>query len=331
MVEGAAVRRALQALLLLPGIAWAAAPLSVHVARAHRASYRPAIQAFARVHGSEHAVIQAPYDAVMGPFVVAPGTLVAAGTVIARLLPMSLAGTVRALEAQTEAARTVYEQARVLARQGLVTPAHARGLKARWQADAAALQADGARLARGTVRAPFAGTVRYRAAPGVLLARGANVVAIGGAGGLYETCSLTMREADRLYVGARVRRVVDHGRAMAPAGRVYAIGARLDDLGLVRAYVRGIGGRLRPGQVLRLVLLGHRRTAIAIPRTALLVRHGRSRVYVVRGGRAQPAAVTIAQLGVHRVFVAGGLARGALVIDTGAARMRAGLAVRILR
>ncbi len=325
------MRRALTALLLVPVVACAAAPLSVHGTRAVQASYRPAIQVFARAHGPEHAVIQAPYDAVMGPLVVAPGTAVAAGAVIARLLPLSLAGTVRALEAQTEAARTVYEQARVLAHQGLVTPAHARGLKARWQADAAALRADGARLARGTVRAPFAGTVRYRVAPGVLLARGADVVAIGGAGGLYETCSLTVREADRLYVGARVRRLARHGRAEASRGRVYAIGARVDDLGLVRAYVRGAGGRLRPGQVLRLDLLGHPRTAIAVPRSALLVRHGRAWVYVVRGARAQPVRVTIVRMGARRVFVAGPLARGALVIDTGVARLRAGIPVRVVR
>lgn len=325
------MRRALTALLLVPVVACAAVPLSVHGTRAVRASYRPAIPVFARVHGPEHALIQAPYDAVMGPLVVAPGTLVAAGAVIARLLPMSLAGTVRALEAQTEAARTVYEQARVLARQGLVTPAHARGLKARWQADAATLQADSARLARGTVRAPFAGTVRYQAAPGVLLARGANVVAIGGAGGLYETCSLTVREADRLYVGARVRRLVGHGRAGVSRGRVYAIGARVDDLGLVRAYVRGVGGRLRPGQVLRLDLLGHPRTAIAVPRSALLVRHGRARVYVARGGRAQAVEVTIVHLGTRRAFVAGALAHGAIVIDSGVARLRAGLPVWVVR
>ncbi|MHB1512107.1 MAG: efflux RND transporter periplasmic adaptor subunit [Acidiferrobacter sp.] len=325
------MRRALQALLLVPGLAWAAAPLSVHATHAQRASYRPATPVFARVHGPEHALIQAPYDAVMGPLVVAPGTAVAAGAVIARLLPMSLAGTVRALEAQTEAARATYEQARVLARQGVVTPAHARGLKARWQADVANLQADGARLARGTVRAPFAGTVRYQAAPGAWLARGANVVAIGGAGGLYEACSLTVREADRLYVGARVRRLADQGRVRAPAGRVYALSARTDDLGLVRAYVRGVGGGLRPGQVVRLDLLSHRRTAIMVPRAALLIRHGRARVFVVVGGRAQPVAVNVLRIGARRVFVAGSLARGAVVIDSGVARLRAGLAVRVVR
>ena len=325
------MRRALQALLLVPGIAWAAAPLPVHATHAQRASYRPATPVFARVHGPEHAVIQTPYDAVMGPLVVAPGTAVAAGTVIARLLPMSLAGTVRALEAQTEAARTTYEQARVLAHQGLVTPAHARGLKARWQADVATLRADSVRLARGTVRAPFAGTVRYRAAPGVLLARGADVVAIGGAGGLYATCSLTEREADRLYIGARVRRLVNHGRARTFAGRVYALSARADDLGLVRVYVHGVGERLRPGQVVRLDILGHRRMAMMVPRAALLVRHGQARVYIVAKGRARPVVVTILRMGAHRVFVAGGLARGAFVIDTGVARLRAGVSVRIVR
>ncbi|WP_287800477.1 efflux RND transporter periplasmic adaptor subunit [Acidiphilium sp.] len=322
------MRRALWGLLLVPGLAWAAAPLVVHVAPAERVSYRPAIPVFARVHGPEHTMIQAPYDAVMGPLLVAPGTLVAAGTVVARLLPMSLAGTVRALQAQAQAAHTAYEQGRILARQGLVTPAHARSLRARWQADVAALRADSARLARGAVRAPFAGTVRYAAAPGAWLARGAEVVAIGGAGGLYETCALTVREADVLSVGARA---VLAGAGRTGAGRVYALAARVDGLGLVRAYVRGLRVPVRPGQVVRLVLFGRRRTAIAVPRAALVVRHGRPRVYVVRGGRARPVPVAVARVGARRVFLAGALARGAEVIDSGVARLRAGAAVRAAR
>lgn len=323
------MRRAVWGLLFVSGLAWAAAPLSVHVARAARGTYRPAFPAFARVHGPEQATVQAPYEAVMGPLPVAPGSLVGAGVIIARLLPMSLAATVRALQAQALAARTAYEQAQVLARQGLVTPAHARLLRARWQTDVASLRAQGARLARGVVRAPFAGTVRYLAAPGARLDRGAAVVAIGGAQGAYETCALTAGEADRLYVGARVR--IAGGGASQPAGHVYAVAARADRLGLVRAYVRGLHKPLRPGQVLRLVLFGHRRPAIAVPRSALMVRHGRARLYVLRQGRAHAVPVKVIHMGLRRVFVAGPVARGAWVIDSKVARLRDGTAVRAVR
>ena len=329
MVGENGVRSALWGLMLVPGLAWGTAPPAVHVTRATRAVYRPAIPVFARVHGPEHAMVQAPYDAIMGPLSVAPGSTVAAGAIVARLLPMSLAATVRALQAQAQAAHTTYEQARVLARQGLVTPAHAQSLKARWQADAAAWQAAGRRLARGTVRAPFAGTVRYTAAPGAWLTRGADVVAIGGAGGVYESCALTVREAGRLYVGARAV-IAAHG-SMRPAGRVYALAARADRLGFVRAYVRGLRRPLRPGQVLRLTLLGHRQDAIAVPQSALMVRHGRARLYVLQHGRARAVPVKVLRIDGRRVFVAGAVGRGAPVIDSGVARLRDGATVRVIR
>ena len=316
-------------LMLVPGLAWAAAPLAVHVTRAARATYRPAIPVFARVRGPEHTMVQAPYDAIMAPLPVAPGSTVAAGAIVARLVPMSLAATVRALQAKAQAARTVYEQARVLARQGLVTPAHAQGLKALWQADVAAWHAAAERLARGAVRAPFAGSVRYTAAPGAWLARGADVVAIGGAGGVYERCALTVHEANRLYVGARA--LIAAGGFLRPAGHVYALAARADSLGFVHAYVRGLRAPLRPGQVLHLTLLGHRQSAIAVPRSALMVRHGRARVYVLHDGRARAVAVKVLRIDGRRVFVAGAVGRGAPVIDSGVARLRAGVAVRVIR
>lgn len=319
------MRRSLWGLLLVPGLAWAA-PMVVHVVRAARGTYRPAFPVFARVHGPLHTTIKAPYDAIMGPLPVAPGSMVAAGAVIARLRPLSLAVTVRALRAEAAAAHTAYAQARVLARQGLVTPARAQSLRARWQAAVAAWRADGARLAQGTVRAPYAGTVRYLASPGARLTRGARVAAIGGAGGAYETCALTIREADRLYAGARAV-IAAQGRARPP-GHVYALGARADHLGFVRAYVRGLPKPLRPGQVLRLILLGHRQRAIVVPRTALMVRHGRARLYVLRRGRAQAVAVKILHIGTRQAFVAGAVVRGARVIDSHVARLRAGVAVR---
>ena len=101
------MRRSLWGLLLVPGLAWAA-PMVVHVVRAARGTYRPAFPVFARVHGPLHTTIKAPYDAIMGPLPVAPGSMVAAGAVIARLRPLSLAVTVRALRAEAAAAHTAY-------------------------------------------------------------------------------------------------------------------------------------------------------------------------------------------------------------------------------
>ena len=312
--------------LAFSGVA-CAQPLLVRVVAPVATSFRPTIVAFGRVHGPNHTVLQAPYDALMGPLLVAPGSSVSSGTIIVRLLPLSLAGKVRALNTRVLAAKTAYQQGRLLAHQGLITPARARALRAVWRADVETLLADTARLARGVVRAPFAGTVRYRAAPGVWLTRGALVADIAGRGGLYETADLTVHQADQLFVGAQASL---HARSDRGAGRMYALAERVDSLGLVRAYVRGITAPLRPGQVVRLTLWGHRIPALALPRAALIVRHAKPWVYVLQADHAKPVAVVVEHLGRHQVFVApSSLARKGLVIDSGVARLHAGTAVLV--
>ncbi len=323
------MKKSLWLLLFVLGPVYAAAPpVTVHAVVPRAVSYRPAIRVFARVHGPDHVLVRAPYDAVMGPLPVAPGTRVAAGTVVARLLPTSLAATIRALQAQAAAAKTAYEQARVLARQGLVTPARAHSLRAQWQAHRAAWFAASVRLARGVVRAPFAGNVRYRAAPGAWLARGAPAVQVAGAGGLYETCAVTVHAAALLYAGARARLAPGTGQADA-TGRVYALGTRLDRLSLVRVYVRGLATDLRPGQVVWLTLFGHRRPAFAVPRAALLMHHGQPEIYVVHAGYAQAVPVTVGHIGVHDAYLTGHWAPGARVIVSHVARIRSHTRVQV--
>ncbi len=315
-------------LLAVSCVACAHPLLVVHAARAIKAPYRPVIVVFGRTHGPDRTMVQAPYDALMGPYVVAPGTRVATGAVIARLLPTSLAATVRAFSARVQAAHTGYRQGEVLARQGLITSAQVQALKATWRADNAAFLAAARRLARGVVRAPFAGTVRYRAAPGAWLVRKAAVAIIAGAGGLYETAALTVRDADRVFVGARVALA---GQPASADGRVYALAERVDRLGLVRAYVRGIKVPLRPGETVRLALFGHRAVALSVPRQALVIRHARARVYLLKAGHVVPSPVQVEHLGAHRAFIKTRFAPGTLVIDSHVARLRAGTAVRVVR
>lgn len=302
--------------------------LQVHVVSLQKALFRPSITAFGRVHGPDHVMLRAPYDALMGPLVYGPGTDVAAGAVIAHLLPLSLAASTRALTAKVAADKAAYEQARVLVRQGLMTPARGQQLRAAWGQAQATLMAASARLALGVVRAPFSGTLSYRVAPGAWLARGADVADVAGRADLYETAALTLREADRLAVGARVTM---GGAAQGRAGHIYAIARSVDRLGLLPAYIRGLPGRLRPGQVVKLVLWGHKVQAYALPRAALVARQAKPAIFVVRDGRALRVPVVIIHLGIKRAFIANSLAPGTSVVVSGAARLRPGTPVQVIR
>jgi len=300
----------------------------VHAAPARAGVYHPSVVVFARIHGPDHVVLKAPYDALMGPRLVPPGSQVTSGEIVARLVPASLAGTVRAQQARVRAAYVAYREAEVLVGQHLMTAARAGASKALWQADRATLAADTMRLARGVVRAPFAGTVRYQVAPGAWLTRGTEVASVAGVGHLYAVARLSSREAREVFVGSRA---FDPSSGVDQGGRVYALATTLDHLGLVRAYVRGLKGLFRPGQVLSLTLLGHVVHGLAVPRAALLVSAAKPRVYIVASGRAQPVAVLIEHLGARYAWVQGHFGLHALVIDSHVSRLRAGESVRVQR
>lgn len=306
--------------LLMTGIA-SAHLLAVKVVRVQVGLFHPTVQALARVRGPDTVIIQAPYAAIMGPLLVRPGAPVAAGKIVARLFPEALGQVVQALTSKVAAAKIADRQARTLAHQGLVSAARAHTADAALAAARAALAAASVRLARGVVRAPFAGTVRYRAAPGAWLIAGAPVAAIDGAGGLYARAALTARAARVVSVGSVVR-------GLDFSGVLYALADRATSLGLVDAYIGGLSSRWRPGQVARVTIFGVPQKAYVIPRRALLYRQAQAQVFVVVDGHAQLRHVTIRGLTARKAYVQG-LTREERVIVSQVTRLRAGTAVRI--
>ena len=312
-------------LLLAAGSAACAAPLAVHVAALTRGGYRPAVTVLGRLHGAPPLALRAPYTALMGQWLAPLGMRVAAGTVLARLWPVTQAHTVAALRAQDEAAATRVRQGLVLARQGLISRARLRVLQAAAARARADLAGARTRLAHGVLRAPFAGTVRYAVAPGTWLTPGQTVGQLDGTGPMYCTAALTEAAAHAVGTGAAVR-LAGHAHAR---GHLYAFGAHLDDMGLVTAYIAGLPTRRRPGAVLRLEILGPPHRAWRLPQSALILADGRPQVFRLAGDHVEPVFVTILARADGRAYVAGALRAGMRIVTDHVSRLAPGVTVRV--
>lgn len=83
----------------------------------------------------------------------------------------------------------------------------------------------------------------------------------------------------------------------------------------IEVYADNAGGAVRPGHFARARIdLGGARTALEVPATALTERAGVSRIYVVRGGKAEAEIVQVIERRGDRLVVEGGIQAGEAVV-----------------
>ncbi len=303
-----------------------AAPLPVGTGTVVMRSYQPRITVLARGRSMDRVVMDAPFAGVMAPLPLPPGGTAARGTVIARVLPLRLAGQARAAAADVRSASRAFDQEQVLARTGIATAAGLEAARARLVHARAVLQGIDARLGRGVVRAPFAGTVTYAVAAGAWVVPGRAVVRVAGSGDFYLTADVPASMAVLLKPGdtAAVAARGGHWR-----GHLYAIGARAGRGGLVTVYVR-CRCRLLAGEFARLTVRGAGVPGLAVARRAVVMNAGQAVVYRVDGSLAKAVPVSIVHAGRHWTWISGPLSAGSVVITAGAATMRSGTAVHVV-
>ncbi len=312
------------ALCVTAHAAVAATPLKVTTAIVTTRVYHPTVTVLAKGRSNEHIVIDAPFSGVMAPLPLRPGTAVVRNTVLARILPLRLAADVEAATAQEDSARKSYAESAILAREGLLTAAQLAQAKARARHARAVLEGLEARLSRGTVQAPFPGTVSYLVPAGAWVVPGTAIARLSGTGGFYLTAPMSPAAARILKPGdpARIEAEKHSWR-----GQVYAVGERAGRGGLVTVYLR-CHCRLFAGEFTRVQLRGQGESGAAVPKHAVVMMAGQAFIYEIKGGRAQAVKVTIVHADRHWVWVHGPVVMlGAKVVVTGAGRIRTGTPV----
>ncbi len=179
------------------------------------------------------------------------------------------------------------------------------------------------RLARGAVRAPFGGTVRYPVPAGAWVSPGEVIATLSGTGGLYLTARLAPGVALQLRPGNPVR-IAARGKHWS--GQVYGIARRAGSGGLVAVYVR-CGCSLLAGEFARLSARASGRPGLAVPAPAVVMDADTASVFQVVHGRARQVRVTILHSTPRWVWIGGALTAGDQIIVSGAATVRAGTRV----
>ena len=266
----------------------------------------------------------------------AAGARVRAGDGLLRLRPS--AQTRLDLERSArEAAQAGHEAERMkrLSDEGLATNSEAAA--SRSQADTVASLRDSLRNRTGgggeyLLRAPRDGIVdALTAQPGDLLAAGATVARIGDPAWLQARIGLEAADAGRVATGAAARVEALGGAPVPMDGRVTSVERRLDkDAHLAAALVAlPAATGVLAGVPVRARITVTTRTAVAVPREALVRDADQTAVYVAADGHARRRVVEAGIEDGGFVEVRTGLKSGETVVTTGNHELTDGMAVRV--
>jgi membrane fusion protein (multidrug efflux system) len=199
------------------------------------------------------------------------------------------------------------------------------------QADAELMQA---RIAKTTIRAPFAGTIGLRQVSiGDYVKEGQDMVNLESLDPLKVDFRVPELALSQVKAGQTLQVTLDAIPDKAYDGRVFAINPLIDANGrsvVIRAQVANKDGRLRPGMFarVRLFTTGNQDTLV-VPEESLFPLGDDKYVYKVVDGKATRQKVVIGQRREGRVEVTEGLTPEDVVVTAGAIKLREGAPVAI--
>ena len=319
-------------------------PETVNVAEVMERQWRPRLASVGTVMAFQGTVIRSEAEGVVREVRFRAGSRVEAGDVLLVLDSEVEAAELRAAEASRELARLSYQRARDLVASRSISQADVD--LARASLNQAGAEVDGlrARLARKTVRAPFAGRLGIRqVSTGQFLEKGAAVVSLQSLDPVYVEFSLPQQQLGLLQQGLQVEVATDaHPGAVFP-GELTAIHPEVDRATRnvrIQATLANPDELLRPGMFVSAeVLLARTEQALFIPATAVQHAPFGDTVFVVEPGEAGAdgeATLVLRQqlvrLGIRRgdyVAVTEGLRAGERVVSTGVFKLSPGMKVVI--
>lgn len=318
------------ACLFLLAWLWAApavCALPVRAVAVRSSSWVSQTQVMGTVESTGQVTLTAPVTGrVLGPFRL-PGNM-AAGTVVARIAPPGLHAGIRAAQARVAYARAQLKRTRELFHDGVM---------ARQDVDRAslALAEAGASLrqlqAQGgdqLLTAPFSGTLHYLVPPGAVVNAGSPIATLAGRGKPWVRAYVTPAQAQGLRPGGQVSIAAQDWQGQ---GAIRSVGQSARHLGLVTVYITlPVASPLLPGEWVQLTLSSTGGSAFLVPSQAVVMRGARSRVFVVRQGRAAEIPIQVRASEGDKTWVQGALRDGELVVISGNARLAPGAPVELM-
>lgn len=316
------------ALWMAPVHAQAPAP-EVIVSQARVKPFALSAEALGNARANEAIEVRAEITAAVTAIHFREGEWVEKGTVLVELENAVPLAELAAARATLVDSRSQYQRAEELYRTNVVAASQLEQLKAKLEADEAAVRAAESRLDHTVIRAPFSGRLGLRRVSiGALVDTDTVITTLDDTSKIKLDFNVPEVFVARLEPGLRV---VAHSAAwpdMPFTGEVTSIDTRLDPVTrtvTVRAVLPNEEGRLRPGMFLTVTLLKDDVMALMVPEEAIVPERSKQFVFVVtpeelaemrevQTGRRRPGEVEILQ----------GLADGEWVISEGTQKARDG-------
>lgn len=271
------------------------------------------------------------------------GHTVEAGELLVRLDTRQERAQLAAAEAQSELTRLNLERTKGLFDQGIVAKAEFDRATAEEKQAAARVGEIRATIERKQIRAPFTGLLGIRQVNlGQYLQGGDPVVPLQSLRPIYVNFSVPQRRAGQLHPGGEVRVSAEGMSGPAFTGRITAVDSVVNEATRnlqVQATLPNTDGRLRPGMFVETeVALGTKDAVVTLPASAISYAPYGDSVFVVaeltspQGDTYKGVRQQFVKLGGARgdqVAVLSGLEDGAVVVSSGAFKLRNGAAVHV--
>lgn len=314
--------------LLLAPVAQAQAP-EVVVSQARVKSFPLSAQALGNARANEAIEVRAEIQAAVTAIRFEEGQWVEKGAVLVELENAVQLAELAAARATLVDSRSQYKRAEELYRTNVVAASQLEQLKAKLEADEAAVRAAESRLDHTVIRAPFAGRLGLRRVSiGAVVDNSTVITTLDDTSRIKLDFDVPEVFVSRLERGLRVLARSAAWPDQQFEGEVTTIDTRLDPVTrtvTVRALLPNEDGRLRAGMFLTVSLLKDDVTALMVPEEAIVPERSKQFVFVVnddalaemreiRTGRRRPGEVEVLQ----------GLADGEWVISEGTQKARDG-------
>lgn len=301
----------------------------VTVAPAAVAAVTERVESVGTAKSRESVLITAEVQGIVRELAFQDGDVVRGGQVLVRLDSEIQRAELAAAEAELEQADRAYARARELRSRGAVSASTLDEAEAALRTARAQVALTGARLAKRTIAAPFAGVLSFRrVSPGAFVESGADIAMLDDVATVYVDFRLPENFAGRVVPGQTVRALARAFPGRAFRGTVTAVDARIDEAtrqAIVRAVIDNAEGLLRPGMLVGVDLTLGTHPAVVVPQTALTAVGPSPFVFVVAGdGRAARRPVTIGRREGNAVEIVSGLDPGEPVVVEGANKISDG-------
>jgi membrane fusion protein (multidrug efflux system) len=329
----------LAAALLAPGAAPAPAraqsPPGVLVYDVERVAFPLTVEALGTAIANESVEIRPRVSKAIATIRFTEGQSVERGAILVTLDDAEAAAAVAASKANLVESEGQYRRGEELRQSGLVSDSELDRLRARRDADRAAVDAAESRLADTVVRAPFAGRVGLRrVSVGSLVGPSTVITTLDAMNPMKLDFDVPETALAHLRAGLPI---VARSAAWPDSsfrGRVDAVDTRVDPISrtvIVRAVLPNPRGLLKPGMFLTVTLLRRDVTAIVVPEQAIVPLQSNQYLLVVgKDGTVERRAVRTGRRRPGQIEILSGVAAGETVVAEGTQKARAGEKVRIV-